>query len=374
MVYLFQEVFVMKKVFSILLVLCLVLSIAAGALAAGKPEITGQPKSATTTKKGQVSFSIKVKANGSSLTYTWYFVNPQTGERISAKKLDTVFKQVKVANPNSKKVTLKKVPDEMHGWQVYCHITGNGYKLDSELVVLGIYGKEPPPEPVNSQPEAPAADGVPGSVAPQDGTASQTPGLDIPLAGDDTDPSESDEPQMEVEHKPVTVTSSDAVLYKIDSFGNPVSETPISSITFSNSGSFLVRADEPLKSWTVNGMRFEPAEPVREFRVYNVSDNMTLNVSVVKKTAATAEVDTSKMCKVTCTGCTFSYMPDLVSVTSGEVPSGAFITVIGNSDNLASGYSVNGGEVDHVNLASFRLTVTEDTNIVMPEPEPTKKK
>jgi hypothetical protein len=190
---------------------------------------------------------------------------------------------------------------------------------------------------------------------------------------DDPDFDPNDEPQMEVEHKPVSITCSDAVLYKIDSFGNPVGDSPISSLTFSNSGSFMVKADEPIKTWTVNGFRFEPAEPVEFFKVYNVSDNITLNVSVVKKTAATAEVDESKMCKVTCTGCTFSYMPGLVSVTSGEVPSGAYITVIGDSANLASGYSVNGGEPDHQNLASFRLTITEDTQIVMPEPE-TKKK
>ena len=48
----------MKKLLGIVLTLCLVLTLAADAFAASKPEITKQPETATTSKKGAVSFSI----------------------------------------------------------------------------------------------------------------------------------------------------------------------------------------------------------------------------------------------------------------------------------------------------------------------------
>ena len=104
----------MKKLIGIILTLCLVLSLTVSALAASKPEITKQPETATTSKKGAVSFSVTVKGTVSS--YTWYFVNPETGDKVSGKKLSSVVKGVKVSNPNSKKISLSRVPDSMHGW------------------------------------------------------------------------------------------------------------------------------------------------------------------------------------------------------------------------------------------------------------------
>lgn len=43
----------MKKLLGIILTLCLVLTLAADAFAASKPEITKQPETATTSKRGQ---------------------------------------------------------------------------------------------------------------------------------------------------------------------------------------------------------------------------------------------------------------------------------------------------------------------------------
>ena len=142
----------MKRFLGLILALCLILGIAAEAAAAGKPVFSQQPKSATTDRKGTVSFSVKVKANGSKVSYTWYFINPATGEKVSGKNLSKTVKGVKVAKPNTPKITLKKVPAEMHGWLVYCHINGNGYKQDSDQVVLNVYGMEPVSDP-SAQPE-----------------------------------------------------------------------------------------------------------------------------------------------------------------------------------------------------------------------------
>ena len=134
----------MKRVFAAILLLCLLL--AETTALAGRPSFTEQPETATTTSQGEISFSVKTK--GTVKSYTWYFVNPSTGKKISGKKLprNKTVAGVKVTGPNRAKITLKKVPETMHGWLVYCHITGDGYKVDSEYATLYVYGLEKPEE------------------------------------------------------------------------------------------------------------------------------------------------------------------------------------------------------------------------------------
>ena len=69
------------------------------------------------------------------------------------------------------------------------------------------------------------------------------------------------------------------------------------------------------------------------------------------------------MVNVTCEGCTFTFMPSLIKVSSGSVPAGAYITVI--SKSAPDGYSVNGAAPEHAGKVSFRLQVTEDTVITL---------
>lgn len=128
----------MKRILALILILCLGLSLVTEALAA-KLEITGQPETATTSKKGEVSFSITVKGNPSSCT--WYFVNPKTGKKVSGKKLPKKFKGLKVTGANRQKITLKHVPEDLHGWLVYCQI-GGGSKVQSDYALLLVYGME----------------------------------------------------------------------------------------------------------------------------------------------------------------------------------------------------------------------------------------
>ena len=348
----------MKKILGLVLVLCLVLSFATDALAAKKVQITKQPESATTNKQGTVKFSIKIKG---SANITWYFVNPATGEKTTGRKLNTVFKKVKVSGANKNTITLKKVPEEMHGWYVYCHLTSNGYKLDSKMVVLNVYGKDPAPEPAN--PETIPGEGETVAAAPEVGTTSDDGYL---ITSDDDDDKGIDPEAVEVKDKPITVSATAKVLYKVNNMGKVEDTEPSSTLDFINSGSFLVKSSEPIKKFTLNGMRFEPAEPLYEFKILNVTDSVSLNLTTARVPIADQNLDTSNMVHVSCQGCTFTYMPTLISVSQGQVPSGAFITVIGgNSDLLANGYSVNGGAPDHQGLASFRIQVTEDTNIVL---------
>ena len=378
----------MKKILGLILILCIILSLVAESFAAGKPVITKQPETSTTSKKGAVSFSISVK--GTVDSYTWYFINPENGEKISGKKLSSVVKGVKVTSPNGKKITLTHVPDSMHGWSVYCHVNGNGYKVDSDTVTLLIYGMEAPSSetaaPLNtddakdkktaSDNEKPSDEDI-NSGTNTSSDAGRESGDEKAPASENTQPAAestaetvpndgSEEPMPELEKKTITVSSSSKVLLKLDSVGNIMDAEPSSRLEFDNTGSFLVRSDKPIKSWTVNGVRFEPAEPVNEFKVLNITEDIALDLKVVRATAASAEVDESHMCKVTCTGCTFTYLRNgLRSVTEGEVPAGAPIKVIAdNSDLAAAGYRINGGEPENTGKSSFQLIVTDDTTII----------
>ena len=365
----------MKKLLGIVLTLCLILTFAADAFAASKPEITKQPETATTSKKGAVSFSITVKGTVSSCT--WYFVNPETGDKVSGKKLSSTVKGVKVSNPNSKKISLSHVPESMHGWSVYCHVNGNGYKIDSDTVSLYVYGMDIPETDASAAPadggeakteaepaQAPAeTNPAPASAAAESGESA------APQSGEQTmgtDQGEGADSDLVVENRTITVTSSAKNLFKLDNKGNIMDASPVSSLEFTNAGSFAVRSDDPIKSWTVNGIRFEPAQPVNEFKVMNVTDSIALDVKISRATAAETEVDESKMCKVTCKGCTFTYhSKGLRSVTEGEVPSGAPIKIIAdNSDLAAGGYRINGGEPENIGKASLQLTVTDDVTII----------
>ena len=340
----------MKKILGLILALCLVLVLAADAFAAGKPAITKQPVSATTSKKGTVSFS--VKTSGSIQSLTWYFIDPVSGKSYSGKQLSKEFKGISVSNPNGKKITLKKVPESMHGWTVYCHLNGNGYKVDSDRVQLLVYNMEPPAEGI-----VPAES---GSDSDSDGDSSVDSSNNA--ANEDLDDGES---IAEVQDKTITVSCSSKVLRKLDSAGKPVEDAPASRLEFTNTGSFIVSSDEPIISWSVNGIQFEPAEPVSEFKVLNVTSNTSLSIKVNRPTVASVQVDESHMCKVTCVGCTFSYLPGkLRSVTSGEVPAGAPINIVADSTELAaSGYRINGAEPTNAGLTSFRFFVNEDVEI-----------
>ena len=118
--------------------------------------------------------------------------------------------------------------------------------------------------------------------------------------------SESEEPEV----KSITVSCNVKALRKLDRSGAVETVEPVSNLDFgdANSGSFIVTSEDPIKSYTVNGVQIEPTEPVKEFRILNVTSSLTLRLKVNRATAASAQVDESHMCKVTCKGCTFSYL------------------------------------------------------------------
>ena len=386
----------MKKILALLLALCLVLGIVSAALAAaGAPKITKQPVSATTDKNGKVTFSIKVK---NAKAITWYFINPANGEEITARNISKLFKGLKVANPNGTNLTLKKVPQEMHNWSLYCHLTGNGYHINSDIVQLKVYGMpddevitpEPAsasdvqadpaavtPEPVTATPEPASVSDVqaePAAVTPQPAPASDTQpeGFAETPAPEDPFHNAEDDALLSEATRQITISAQDLILCPLDARGNPLEDQQASTLTFegADNANVEVRSGNPVKYWVINGIRIEPiGANVNAFILKNVTTDLTISAQfdLASQTPA-AELDTSIQCQVTCTGCSFTYLAGgLKSVASGSVPSGATIIVLAdNRDAAQSGYRINGGEAEQTGKLSFRLTITEDTVITLP--------
>ena len=378
----------MKKLFVLLLALCLLLGISTSALAAGKPKITEQPESAVTDEKGTVSFSVKA-SNIEGLT--WRFVDPETGEETTGKKLPKKFKGLKVEGANKKTIKLKNVPEEMHGWTVYCHITGgNGYQVDSDRVTLLVYGMG---DPATSDTDT-GDTGTEPDTNPDEGITE----VDVtnPDEGitevDVTNPSETDNTQSDstgtpdestgtpdesagtpdetvatpVEEIPentvFTIRGENVTLYPVDAYGNRLDEEASDMLTFEGNTNVAVQSNGEVKYWVINGMRVEPAGSgfLPGFTLRNVTTNLTITAVVDGGSVTEEEGNTVQ---ITCEGCTFTYgKGNLKNVSEGQVPAGAAIIIVADG-NASGGYSINGGNFEHVGEASFRLVVSGDTVI-----------
>ena len=352
-----QEAFNMKRIVGLVLVFCLVFTLVAEAVAAPKWEITQQTKCETNEKKKTVTLSVKVKGKG--IKYQWVFVNPENPEdTVTGKGLSKRFKGIKVAGYTRNKVVLSKIPEELHGWTVYCHLYSNAYKMDTDPIAVALPGMDPPEQPEKPAPEDGEGGGEEG-----------TPAEDTKKPAGDTDEGEGEgeEEGTPAPSKDFTVSANGKYLYKLDSMGNVDGDEGVSSLTFTDSGDVAVKSDDPFKSWTVNGVRFEPEEEINGFKMFNLSADTSVSLKVAAKTAASAKVDESVSLTVTCKGCTFSYLPKgLKKATEGQVPAGAVIYVVAdNSDAAANGYRINGGEAQNPGASSIQITVNEDTEIVV---------
>lgn len=403
----------MKRLLSFLVVFCLLLSCCSAAFAAAKPAISLQPVSQTVKAGGSASFKIKA-TNFTALT--WYFVDPLTGEKISARHITEKFSSLRVKNPNGRTLTLKKIPEAMHGWTLYCHLVGNGFRLDSDTVMILIKGKEPPAD----VPAVPAEDADSSS--------------DNPETPEDTGTSESGEEESSGPIKPFTVTvSGELELYELSRSGKPAGE-PQTTLSFEESASFYVKANGYIQYLLINDLQLTPTNNVTGMTIRGVVKDTVIQGRVIKASAAEEAVetasetgedqdeaenaeenpaeeenpeeaedpteeenpgefpaeneeedeapavslspaqptpapeipaDTSNMVLVTCERCRFSGGGNSFA-TSGYVPIGTTITVVcGSEGNLATGYNINGTSGSNKGQASFKLTVEEDTTISM---------
>ena len=363
----------MKKLIAFLLTLSLLLGVCSLALAAG-PSISKQPESATTDEKGTVSFQIKASGYKG---LTWRFVNPATGEETTGKKLNTVFKKIKVSNPNGHNITLKNVPEEMHGWYVYCHLTGNGYEVDSDRVRLLVYGLPDPDAEAPSVPET--TEIIPETIQSEAPEITEVTVIteEIPVEAQPAGEAEETQPeepeQMHIDEngnlvagaaevvKTITIRAKDATLYPIDSYSNLLESEAAAELTFEGSADLAVRADGPVRYWLLNEMRLEPVESTTGFILRNVKDDLVITAVPVNK--AVQEIDETKLVSITCEGCKFTWSKGgLKNVTSANVPAGAEILIICNPAP-ETGYSLNGGPFEDAGKVSVRRTITEDTVI-----------
>ena len=341
----------MKKIVALLLICCLTLGLAT-AYAAG-PKITKQPEFGKS--KTDTTVVIEIKAR-SYKGLTWRFVNPDTGEELTAKELAKTFDGIKVKNPNKAKITLEKVPAELNGWEVYCHLSGNGYQVDSDRLTIELGAAA---EPAATPAATPATETVPEVSEPAGESAPVEPAAE-PAA--EPVPAENEEEGL-AEPETITVTGENVTLVSLDSFGRPNEENSGSSLTFTEFGSVEARAEGEVEYWIINGIRVTPDTDVSSFKLQNITSDMT--IAAVAPDPDDVQLNSGDRVQVVCSGCRFTYMADnLVSVTAGSVPRGADIIVMADSTDAASGgYSINGGEFAREGKISFRLNVTEDTEI-----------
>ena len=361
----------MKKLVSLLLILCLVLGISCTALA-DTPSFTTQPVDSTTDKNGNLSLIFKGEGfvpNDSS----WHFVEPETGKEWTGPQLRDEMKARKVRNftltasEGKQKLYLTGVPKFMHGWEVYVVLVGGGTSVESDHIHIYWHGMDK-----NEKSGASASSDAKQQTAAQPAANTDTT---APAKTDATAPAPAPAP-VEIPEEPagpkiITVTADKVTLYPVDSRGNAIEDQAAETFTFEDVGSVAVRSDEPVKYWTVNGIRIEPeGNNVTSFVLKNITTDLVISAKAQKSSSSSssAEVDPDSPCTVTCTGCTFTYHKGgLKSVASGTVPAGATIIVFTSDAQAAQrGYSINGESPEHQGSTSFRLKIEEDTTITIP--------
>ena len=152
----------MKRMLVLLGILLCCASVALAAVT-----ITEQPETQTVEAGGKVSFSLKATGAGNS-GITWHFVSPDGTEDVTGRKLEARFRGLKVQAPNTLKITLQKVPEEMHGWTVFCHIGKAGAGVDSEEAQLLIEGMDAQAEEADGGAETEPEEAGDGEAEPEE--------------------------------------------------------------------------------------------------------------------------------------------------------------------------------------------------------------
>ena len=358
----------MKRLFSVLLVMCLALSFCSVALA--KATITQQPVTTTVKKGGTLTFTVKAK-NSAGEGITWHFQNPQIpGSDITGKQLAKSVPGLKVEKPNSLSITLKKVPESMHGWTAYCHIGPKSGGVNTDTVMILIDGLEAPEMPAASSDASSSAKTGSSGLSGPDGTAEVLSALPTPTPVPD----------------PVVITGNSKIeLYQVDSAGTPVGKAQ-QELTFSpgQKADFYMKIPDKTEGtiayFTVDGIRFTPDGEVNGMAVRGWPTSAHVRIKVNKpgseeqeKTEGplvlpeetVAPVDPSSLVTVTCENCRFTGYQSSFA-TSGQVPVGTTIIVSASGGMISKGYFINGAKkATHKKEASFQLVVEGDTTIVM---------
>ncbi len=411
----------MKRLISLLAVLCLVLGCFSTAQAA-KYKISQQPETQTVKKGGNVTFKVKASGVNGDTPITWYFTNPATGESTTGKKLSSVVKGVKVQNPNSLSITLKKVPETLHGWTLYCRIGPKSGAVESDTAMILISGMDVPAAGASaaasesgaeeaaassgaeeaeaassesteeSEPAADSEDGEGSSVASEEEEEEEEKDADTSSeAKTDSKADDSDSEAVRTvvqtvtviatpEPQPVVITAPKLELFEMDRNGKIKGDAQ-TELTFpvGTQANFYVKLPDDTEGTIgyllLDDVRLTPEGDVTGMSVRGWKSSANVRVKLKSELEADAaaavvppeeeeDVDESSLVTVTCTNCRFTGWHNSFS-DSGKVPAGSTITVIAAGGLLKKGYSINGAKADYKNKASFSLVVEEDTTIEM---------
>jgi len=237
----------MKRIVGLILALCLVFSLVAGAFADDPGwEITRQPM--YKTAKGKVTITCKVKGKG--IKYQWIFVNPSNSkETYKGKELAEVFPGIKVSGENKNQMVITKAPEELHGWYTYCHLYSDDYEMDTDIMAIGLFGFEPPEQPSKES--------------------------------------------FEIEE--FTVTADGKYLFKTDPMGNiDDSEAGTSSLKFTGTGNLAIKSDTPFTGWTINGVPCELDKELNCVKIYNLSSDTSIKLMLTAEPDKAEEAEESK--------------------------------------------------------------------------------
>ncbi len=346
----------MKRLLAFLIVVCLAAGCVSIAMAA-KITITSQPVSQTTKVGGTLTFKVKAK-NAGDQPITWYFMNPETGETTTGKKLPNVVQGVKVTRPNSLNITLKKIPESLHGWVLYCHIGMKGTGATSNYAMILIEGKEVPPMPVQTR----------GS------STSDTNAATVDAAGS---------PLPTATPEPIVVKAGTKVdLYEMDRKGNVISGAKPELTFTQGSANFMMKlqdgVEDPIQYFSIDSIRITPegenVTGLTGLSIRNLEHSATAKIKlfkpstgaeIVPREAKIEEADPSTLVNVTCEFCRFTGYNNTFA-ESGQVPVGTTITVVASGGRISKGYFINGAKKgEYKNQASFQLVIEGDTTIKM---------
>ena len=362
----------MKRIVAFMAVLCLLLSCFSFASAA--VSITQQPKTQTVKAGGSLTFKVKAKGVGDS-SITWYFTNPATGEVVTGRKLkEAVGGGLKVQNPNSLNITLKKIPESMHGWTLHCHIGRKGAGVDTDEVMILIAGKP-----------APTVTPKPSTSESSSGSAKEKNSGNDEKGSKDEDSGDSGESELPTvtatpePPKPIVITGNKKIeLYRMDKNG-AITGSAAEELTFQpgETANFYVKLPEgtegTIKYVTVGGIRLTPDGEVKGMSIRGWDSSATVRVKIdtgeeeepeaTRRPVTTPEpVDESQLVTVTCENCRFTGYTNSYAET-GKVPVGTTITVVASGGLISKGYTINKAKKQYKNKASFQIVIEEDTTI-----------
>ena len=353
----------MKRLAAIILILCLILGDCAMGLAEGRISITKQPETQTVKKGGTVTYKFQARNMTGKTPITWYFTNPANGKVYFGSKIAKVkaLKGLKVVHPNGQNLTLKNVPEAMHGWTIYARVGNKSSGVNTQTVTILIAGKELPGTETKAETKTTKKKSTKKTTKEAAATEAS-----VEEAAATPKPAATPEPAG-----PIVIKGSKVELYALDKQGN-MTGTASKELTFeTGDADFFVRLPEgtegTIQYLTVGGVRLTPDGEATGMSIRGWKSSATVKVKVQKPgAAATAEapVDESTLVNVTCTNCRFTGWHNSFA-ESGKVPAGSTITVIASGGVLKKGYSINGGEAEHKDQATFQLVVTGDTTITM---------